>query len=64
MSLKAFHIVFVTLATLLAAGFAAWAFREPTGDHQWLGALAVLTAVILPIYGWWFLRKTKGVDLW
>ena len=64
MSLKAFHIVFVTLATLLAAGFAAWALREPTGSYRWLGVLSVAAAVALPVYGWWFLRKMKGVDLW
>lgn len=64
MSLKAFHIVFVTLSTLLAAGFAIWAFQEPTGDHRWLGVLSATAAVALPAYGWWFLRKTKEVDLW
>ena len=64
MSLKAFHLVFVTLSTLLAVGFGAWALGEPGGDHRWLGFLSLAVAAGLPVYGWWFLRKTKGVDLW
>jgi hypothetical protein len=64
MSLKAFHLVFVTLCTLLAVGFGAWALTEPSGAHRWLGVLSLVAAAGLPVYGWWFLRKTKGVDLW
>lgn len=64
MSLKAFHIVFVTLSTILALGFGVWALRDPTGSYGWLGMLSLVAAAILPAYGWWFLKKTKGVDLW
>lgn len=64
MSLKAFHIVFVTLSTLLAVGFGAWTLQEPTGAYRWLGWLSLVAAALLPIYGWWFLRKTEEVDLW
>ncbi|MDX1630391.1 MAG: hypothetical protein R3234_00880 [Thermoanaerobaculia bacterium] len=64
MSLKAFHIVFVSLSTLLALGFGVWTLREPAGAYRWLGWISLVLAVLFPVYGWWFLRKMKGVDLW
>ncbi len=64
MSLKAFHVVFVTLATLLAIGFGIWAIAESERDGQ-SGALVVgigslIAAVLLIVYGVWFLRKLRG----
>jgi hypothetical protein len=61
-SLKGFHVVFVTLATLLALGFAAWSLSR--GEHRALGVASLVVAVALPIYGWWFLAKTKDVSPW
>ena len=65
MSLKAFHIVFVTLSTILAAGFGIWAIRDYQ-SHGDLGSLSIgvaslLGAVALIVYGRWFLQKLKGV---
>ena len=66
MSLKAFHIVFVTLATLLAAGFGAWAVRDyrANGDTSSLviGIASLVGSVALVSYGRWFLHKLKGVS--
>lgn len=66
MSLKAFHVVFVTLALALAGYLGWWAtgqWRAGAGGG-WLG-LAVgcaLAMVALAVYGVWFLKKTKGVS--
>jgi high-affinity Fe2+/Pb2+ permease len=63
MSLKAFHILFVTASTLLAAGVAFWAFQQTPGDDlAWLGFGSVAAVVVLPVYGVWFLRKTREVS--
>lgn len=64
MSLKAFHIVFVTLSTLLAVGFGVWAIAESARDGRSgtlaLGIGSLVAAVLLIVYGIWFLRKLKG----
>ena len=65
MSLKAFHLVFVTVSVLLSLGFGVWAIT----DYQKSGSTASLcwgvgsfaAAVALVVYGRWFLRKLKGV---
>jgi len=66
MSLKAFHIVFIALATLLSLGFAAWEIDRylATGDLLQLGGafLAVLAGIALVIYGVRFLRKLRKVS--
>jgi hypothetical protein len=63
MSLKAFHILFVTVSTLLATGVALWAFQQaPEDGLRWLGFGSVAAAVALPTYGVWFLRKTREVS--
>ena len=65
MSLKAFHIFFVTISTILAIGFGLWAIREYSIHHEVMslifGSTSLLGAVALVIYGRWFLRKLKGV---
>lgn len=66
MSLKAFHVFFISLATLITAAFAFWAGRQAVVEGGAaaviLAIFAVLTAVALPIYGAWFLKKTKEVS--
>ena len=54
MSLKAFHLVFVTMLTTLSFGFAAWAFMS---DHPLLGACGILAAILVVFYGVYFLRR-------
>ncbi len=66
MSLKAFHVFFITLATLITLGFAVWAVQQAlyVGGSSYL-VMAVLGSVValgLPVYGVWFLRKTKEVS--
>jgi hypothetical protein len=58
MSLKAFHVVFITASVLLAFGLAAWCMKTTT-----LGAVAAF-AVGLALIGYevWFLRKARRVS--
>ncbi len=67
MSLKAFHIVFITASTLLAIGFGMWSFRQyltPEGTPgDLLYALgSAFAAVALLVYGRYFLRKLKNIS--
>ena len=66
MSLKAFHVVFVLMATLLAVGFGLWALREylEHGTGVMLSTFfgSVAFAIGMVIYGVWFLRKLKHVS--
>lgn len=63
MSLKAFHILFIGLSTVLALGFAAWCFMEYKSEDNWAfalaGGLSVITAAGLVLYGIRFARKLK-----
>jgi hypothetical protein len=59
MSLKAFHLIFVTLLTSLSFGCAAWAFQA--GSTFW-GVTAVVTGVLVIVYGIYFLKKLKNVS--
>lgn len=59
MSLKAFHLIFVTLLTSLSFGCAAWAFQA--GSTFW-GVTAAVTGVMVIVYGVYFLKKLKNVS--
>ncbi|HEY5296964.1 MAG TPA: hypothetical protein VIK59_03480 [Verrucomicrobiae bacterium] len=59
MSLKAFHLIFVTLLTTLSFGCAAWAFLN---GHSRFGGLGILTGILVIIYGVYFLKKLKNVS--
>jgi hypothetical protein len=65
-SLKAFHVFFVIVSTLLALGFGAWSVSEylRTGSSATLGMgiASFVSAGALVWYGFWFLRKLKGVS--
>ena len=66
MSLKAFHIVFVAVSTLLCIGFGVWAiveYRSQGGLGTLVAGVGSLAASLgLVGYGRWFLRKLKGVS--
>ncbi len=66
MSLKTFHIFFVSISFLLSLGVSFWAFRGYSGEegsgHVLLGGGAVLFAAALAWYGKWFLGKLRGVE--
>ena len=61
MSLKGFHLLFITISTLLAAVCAAWCLRgwQEQGSAELLagGVFSALSGVGLMTYGAWFWRK-------
>jgi hypothetical protein len=65
MSLKAFHVFFVAVATLCALGFGAWAIwdyqRTGAGGTLAMGIASFAVAAALVWYGLWFLRKHKDM---
>jgi hypothetical protein len=67
MSLKGFHIVFITFSTLLALGTGAWCLwvdRVAGAPVYRLGAIgSFIAAIALVVYGIWFYRKMKRLRL-
>lgn len=61
MSLKAFHIFFIILAILLAAGCAAWGFVNELAPAFGLTCSGLTAALIL--YGVYFLKKSRKLIL-
>jgi len=66
MSLKAFHILFITVSTLMCFGVAGWSLRQFAlfGGAGWLafGIGAALCGAGLLIYGRYFLKKLKHIS--
>ncbi len=66
MSLKAFHIFFIILSTLLAVAFGVWAIddfgRSGSLVHLALGGGSFIASGALVWYGVWFVRKLKHVS--
>lgn len=66
MSLKAFHLVFVTALTSLSLGCSVWKFIAFGDAHRatdliW-AIVALLCAFGVLIYGKYFLKKLKNVS--
>ena len=59
MSLKSFHIAFIIIATLLAAGCAVWAFANHASTAFGVGSAIVALALIA--YGIWFVKKARHI---
>jgi hypothetical protein len=68
MSLKAVHLLFIAAAELLLFGFAGyesyryWALAGNRAD-LWIGFTSNLLGLVLLVYVWYFLRKTKDISL-
>ena len=67
MSLKAFHIVFITVSVLFTFGFGAWGlwgyFSGQGGSLELgLGIGSLVSGVALLIYGKYFLKKFRNVS--
>lgn len=67
MTLKGFHILFITVSTLLALGVGAWCLWvnsiEGTPVFRMGAVVAFGAAVVLMIYGVWFYRKMKRLRI-
>lgn len=66
MSLKAFHLVFVSASVLLMLVLAAWCFgnyRQEGGPSNLLwGSVSLAAAAALVVYGRIFLKKLKHIS--
>jgi hypothetical protein len=60
MSLKAFHVVFISASVLLAFGFGAWCLGA---QPPWLAAAVGSFVAGLGLVGYeaWFIRKTRRI---
>ena len=66
MSLKAFHVIFITSAFLLSAFLGGWCLLEYSNSRRvgdlLLGLLSLAGSVGLVVYGRYFLKKLKNID--
>jgi hypothetical protein len=66
MSLRAFHLFFIAVSTILAAFVAAWAAQQYQTTHAVSAALtsagALASGVGMAIYGAMFQRKTRNLS--
>jgi len=66
MSLKIFHIIFISLSILLSFGFGVWSIRfsatENHGGYFWAGLISFVVSMALIVYGVNFIKKMKGVS--
>jgi hypothetical protein len=64
MSLKAFHVVFITLSVLLCLGFGVWCldsdYARTRPPYAIVGAVSFLLGAGLVVYEIFFLRKLRG----
>jgi hypothetical protein len=60
MSLKWFHIVFITLSVLLSIGFGVWGLFN---QHVALGIASLAVSAGLCVYGTYFLQKARRMGL-
>lgn len=58
MSLRAFHVLFISASVLLALGLGAWCLP----DHPGAAAASLVVALALVAYETWFLRKTRSMS--
>lgn len=66
MSLKSFHLVFVTVSTLLFAFLTLWSFvlaPESSTMTTVLGYVGIAGAILMLAYGVFFYRKAQRIHL-
>lgn len=66
MSLKAFHLIFITAASLLAFGLGWWMLRAYADSgmkaDQAYGVTSIIIGVALVVYEIIFIKKLKNVS--
>lgn len=66
MSLRSFHIVFISVCTLLSAFLIVWAFvlaPEPSTMATAFGVIGVIGLLLIPVYGIYFRKKANQLHL-
>jgi len=66
MSLKSFHLVFVTVSTLLFTFLTLWSFvlaSESSAMTTALGYVGIAGAILMLAYGVFFYRKAQRIHL-
>ena len=66
MNLKTFHIVFVTVSTLMSFGFGGWCWHyadvNQSPGFRALAAISFVIGVGLIFYGFWFWKKINTMQ--
>ena len=66
MSLKGFHIVFVSVSMLLFVFLILWGFvlsPEKTNLATAMGITGIVGTLLMPVYGVYFIRKARRIHL-
>lgn len=66
MSLKGFHIVFVSVSMLLFVFLILWGFvlaSEKSTLTNAMGITGIVGVFLMPVYGVYFLRKARRIHL-
>lgn len=66
MSLRGFHLVFITICTLLCVFLVVWTFWFAPDNAPFatgLGIAGIAGLILMPIYGIYFLRKASKLNL-
>lgn len=65
MSLKAFHIVFIAVSTLLAFAFAFWLWQNYSHTGRVIDLVSAILSLVAGVgllcYGKYFLKKLKNI---
>ena len=66
MSLKGFHLFFISISGALSVFFAIWSLKEYASENDsfylMLFMLTLLFILGIVIYGRWFLKKIKRIN--
>jgi len=67
MSLKGFHIFFIGVSLIFALGVGFWGVRDFRAHDDrlslYMGVGSFVGALVLAVYGAWFLRKLRNFSI-
>jgi len=61
MSLKIFHLSFITLSILTFIGLSFWAFTQEATSmiNTIIGTVSIISVLCLLVYGYYFIKKLR-----